>query len=78
MIIYGTAVLAICVLVGKVIGTLLGEIAGINADIGGVGFAMILLLMATGWLRSKKLLPAPTISTNMFTGQPMSLKKKVY
>lgn len=66
MIIYGTAVLAICVLVGKVIGTLLGEIAGINADIGGVGFAMILLLMATGWLRSKKLLPAPTERGVMF------------
>jgi malonate transporter MadL subunit len=66
MIIYGTAVLAICVLVGKSIGTLLGQVAGIDADIGGVGFAMVLLLLVTGWLRSKKVLPRPTERGVMF------------
>ncbi len=60
MILYGTAALAICMLIGQVLGNLLGELVGIDADIGGVGFAMVLLIFVTSWLRSKGLLPAPT------------------
>lgn len=60
MILYGTAALAICMLIGQIIGNLLGQIMGIDADIGGVGFAMVLLIFVTGWLRKKKLLPEPT------------------
>ncbi|MCJ7858393.1 malonate transporter subunit MadL [Corynebacterium kalidii] len=60
MIIYGTAILAACVLVGKAIGTLLGQLLGVDADVGGVGFAMIVLLLVTGWLRSRRYLPRVT------------------
>ncbi|MDN5605433.1 MAG: malonate transporter subunit MadL [Propionibacteriales bacterium] len=60
MILYGTAVLAVCLLVGKALGGLLGLLVGVDADVGGVGFAMILLLFASGWMRSKGLLPKPT------------------
>lgn len=60
MILYGTAALAICMLIGQIIGNLLGQMMGIDADIGGVGFAMVLLIFVTGWLRKKKLLPEPT------------------
>lgn len=60
MILYGTAILAICVLVGKTLGVLFGQLLGIDADIGGVGFAMILLIIAATWLQKKNLMPKPT------------------
>ena len=45
--IYSLTTLAACMLLGKYIGTLLGTLVGINADVGGVGFAIILLLLVT-------------------------------
>ena len=56
MKIYGVALLAACFLTGK----LLGRLININSDIGGVGFAMILLMVASLYLRRKKLLPPET------------------
>jgi malonate transporter MadL subunit len=56
MIIYGTALLAICHLVGIVVGDLLGKALGVKANVGGVGIAMLLLIMVRlylhrrGWL----------------------------
>ena len=50
--IYGVAILAGCAFLGSLIGNLLGLLVGLNSDIGGVGFAMILLLLVTN---SKKL-----------------------
>ncbi|OLT51213.1 malonate transporter [Corynebacterium sp. CNJ-954] len=47
-------------LVGKAIGTLLGQLLGVDADVGGVGFAMVALLLVTGWLRSRNYLPKVT------------------
>ncbi len=60
MVIYGTGVLAACVVVGSVLGKLLGQLLGIEANVGGVGFAMILLIVVTGRLRKLDLLPEPT------------------
>ena len=58
MQIYGVALLAGCFLLGKYLGTLLGKSIGINGDVGGVGFAMILLMLISMYLRKKKwLLP---------------------
>lgn len=45
MIIYGVALLAFCFLAGKLLGTYLGILIGVNGDVGGVGFAMILLML---------------------------------
>ena len=45
--IYGVATLAACMLLGKLLGTVLGELTGIGSEIGGVGFAMLLLLFVT-------------------------------
>lgn len=56
MKIYGVALLAGCFLTGKLIGNILGEVIGINGDIGGVGFAMLLLMLLTTWMRKKGLL----------------------
>jgi malonate transporter MadL subunit len=50
MIIYGVAILATCTLSGLYLGSLLGEIIGVEANIGGVGIAMLLLLAAVHYL----------------------------
>ena len=60
MILYGTAALALCMLVGAVIGHSLGALLGVDADIGGVGFAMVLLIYVSSWLRSKGHMPKST------------------
>lgn len=60
MVLYGTAALAICMLIGMLVGEFLGELLSVDANVGGVGFAMILLIFVTGWLRKRKLLPEPT------------------
>ena len=45
--IYGVAVLSACMIVGTVIGTAFGDLIGAGTEIGGVGFAMLLLLFVT-------------------------------
>ena len=42
---YGLGLVALCMFIGETIGTFLGTIIGIGGDIGGVGFAMLLLLL---------------------------------
>ena len=53
MKIYGVALLAFCYLLGKYLGGLLGSLLGINADVGGVGFAMLALILLNNWLKRK-------------------------
>ncbi|QQP92021.1 malonate transporter subunit MadL [Skermanella sp. TT6] len=51
MVIYGVALLSICMLVGMVIGELLGMAIGVQANVGGVGIAMLLLILVTDHLK---------------------------
>jgi len=51
MTIYGTAVLAGCVLAGLLVGQLLGTLMGVQANVGGVGLAMLMLIYVTDRLR---------------------------
>ncbi|WP_300342572.1 malonate transporter subunit MadL [Nesterenkonia sp.] len=60
MVLYGVAALALCMLVGMIIGDLIGVAVGVDANVGGVGFAMIMLVLATAWLRKKGLFPKST------------------
>jgi len=59
MKIYGVALLAGCFLIGKFLGNILGNLLNINGDIGGVGFAMLLLvisnafLLKRGWIKKE-------------------------
>lgn len=59
MIIYGVALLAFCFLTVNYIGDILGALLGVKANVGGVGFAMLLLIILTnkgidaGWLDKK-------------------------
>jgi len=45
--IYGVAALSACMLLGTLIGTVFGELIGAGTEIGGVGFAMLLLVFLT-------------------------------
>jgi malonate transporter MadL subunit len=51
MIIYGTAVLAGCLLAGMIVGDLLGAILNVESNVGGVGFAMLLLIVLSDRMR---------------------------
>ncbi len=53
MKIYGVALLAFCYLVGKYLGLTLGKLIGIDGDVGGVGFAMVLLIALSLGLKKK-------------------------
>ncbi|MFY2788030.1 malonate transporter subunit MadL [Rhodococcus sp. KRD162] len=60
MVLYGVAALALCMLSGTIVGELLGLALGIDANVGGVGFAMIMLIFVTDWLRKKDKFPKAT------------------
>lgn len=53
MVIYGVALLAFCLLAGSLAGDLIGQFLGIQANVGGVGIAMLLLLFITS-LRAER------------------------
>jgi malonate transporter MadL subunit len=60
MIIYGTALLAVCHLLGIFLGDLLGALIGVKTNVGGVGIAMILLIAARLYMVKRGLLPETT------------------
>ena len=60
MTIYGVGLLAFCFLIGQVTGEALGRILGIDANVGGVGFAMLLLMLVNGWLERRGRMEEPT------------------
>ena len=47
MVIYGVALLSFCMLVGVYVGDILGQLIGVQANVGGVGIAMLLLIVLT-------------------------------
>lgn len=56
MVIYGTAILAMSLLVGSLVGQWLGRMVGLDANVGGVGIAMLLLILVGDVLRRLGLL----------------------
>jgi len=69
MIIYGVALLAFCYLVGQLLGEYLGLLIGVDANVGGVGFAMLLLVLLNDWLHKKGYLDLTTESGMYFWNQ---------
>ena len=59
MLIYGVALLAGCYMVGLFIGDILGVLLGVQANVGGVGFAMLFMIIITSWLQSKGYMKQP-------------------
>ena len=60
MAIYGTALLSICLLAGIFLGNLLGIVVGVNANVGGVGIAMLLLILGAERLQKSGQLKPPS------------------
>ncbi len=58
MVIYGVALLSFCMLTGVLVGDLIGEVMGVQANVGGVGIAMLLLLVLSN-LDSRELTLSP-------------------
>lgn len=55
MIIYGVALLSTCLILGMLVGETLGLWLGVDANVGGVGIAMLLLVFASNSERFKAL-----------------------
>lgn len=60
MAIYGTALLSICLLCGLILGKWIGVAIGVDANVGGVGIAMLLLILVSGRLQSAGIMAKPT------------------
>jgi malonate transporter MadL subunit len=56
MTIYGVAIMALSTLIGVALGDSLGDLLHVKANVGGVGFAMILLVTARVWLEKRNAL----------------------
>lgn len=56
MAIYGVAILSLCMFIGIFLGDVLGTFLGVAANVGGVGFAMLLLIVLTDYLMGKGIL----------------------
>ncbi|GHB71656.1 malonate transporter subunit MadL [Persicitalea jodogahamensis] len=69
MIIYGVALLAFCYVIGQLLGEYLGQLIGVDANVGGVGFAMLLLVLLNDWLRKKNYLDPLTENGVQFWSQ---------
>ena len=50
MIIYGVMILSMCMFVGLFVGELLGKALGVAGNVGGIGFAMLLLVIVVEYL----------------------------
>jgi len=60
MVIFGTALLALCYLLGMLIGEGIAVAIGVKANVGGVGIAMLLLIAAQYYLRKRGWFAAET------------------
>ena len=68
MAIYGVALLSACMFFGVWFGTALGALLGLQSDVGGVGFAMLFLMLASEYGEKKGLLKGGPESGIKFWG----------
>ena len=66
MKIYGVALLAFCFLTGKLVGNYLGVLIGLKSDVGGVGFAMLFLMLSYSYFKKKGLVKEMTAQGILF------------
>ncbi len=53
MEIYGLGIVAICMYVGSFIGYAIGNLLGVSGNVGGVGFAMLILVLLSNHFEKK-------------------------
>ncbi|MCE5184243.1 MAG: malonate transporter subunit MadL [Synergistaceae bacterium] len=54
MVIYGVLLLSLCYFAGLFVGEVTGRLVGLNANVGGVGFAMLFLLLLCSYSETVK------------------------
>jgi malonate transporter MadL subunit len=54
MLVYGVAILAGSFIAGQLLGESIGNLLHIDANVGGVGFAMLLLILVNQWMHKRK------------------------
>src|SRR5699024_11202050 len=59
MVIFGVALLSGCMLLGLFIGEILGSVLGVDSNIGGVGIAMLFLVLIVDYLLKQDRLSIP-------------------
>lgn len=58
MVIYGVALLSFCYFTGNLIGDILGAAVGVDSNVGGTGFAMLLLILISDRMLAKNAISA--------------------
>lgn len=66
MAVYGVALLSACTFMGVFVGQAIGGMLGLKSDVGGVGFAMLFLMLASEYLGKNKILDKATESGVLF------------
>lgn len=69
MVIYGVAILAGCFLVGTIVGEFIGAIMGVDSNVGGVGIAMLLLIIIVDKLVKTGKISKPSLNGLSFWNQ---------
>jgi malonate transporter MadL subunit len=66
MKIYGVGILAACFLIGHILGDYLGKLFHLTGNLGGVGFAMLILVVGNDYFKRKNLIPSETENGILF------------
>ncbi|QCR31162.1 malonate transporter subunit MadL [Lysinibacillus sp. SGAir0095] len=69
MVIYGVAILAGCFLVGTIVGEFIGTLMGVDSNVGGVGIAMLLLIIVVDKLVKSGKITKPSLDGLSFWNQ---------
>ena len=57
MVIYGVSFLGACYILGQLLGEFLAKWIGVKANVGGVGFAMLFLILAHDYFNKRNFFP---------------------
>jgi malonate transporter MadL subunit len=66
MKIYGVGILAACFLIGHIMGDYLGKVFHLTGNLGGVGFAMLILVVGNDYFKKRNIIPAETENGILF------------
>jgi malonate transporter MadL subunit len=69
LVIYGVAILAGCFLVGSIVGEFIGALMGVDSNVGGVGIAMLLLIIIVDKLIKTGKISKPSLEGLSFWNQ---------
>jgi malonate transporter MadL subunit len=69
MVIYGVSFLGACYILGQLLGEFLAKWIGVKANVGGVGFAMLFLILANDYFNKRKLFSAEAEKGVLFWSQ---------